>query len=98
MISSNQAVPWSTRPVRKNLKRMKQVVTALLNHNEGASLEKIPLDIVRSPAIEEFDGKRYHPKIENCLRIYPQDNDSEGFFVAKIKKPGNVITAGSENY
>jgi 16S rRNA C967 or C1407 C5-methylase (RsmB/RsmF family) len=74
------------------------VVTALLNHNEGASLEKIPLDIVRSPAIEEFDGKRYHPKIENCLRIYPQDNDSEGFFVAKIKKPGNVITAGSENY
>jgi NOL1/NOP2/sun family putative RNA methylase len=74
------------------------VVTALLNHNEGASLEKIQLDIVRSPAIEEFDGKRYHPKIENCLRIYPQDNDSEGFFVAKIKKPGNVITAGSENY
>lgn len=62
------------------------VVSALLNHNEDASLEEIKLDIVRSSAIEEWEGRRFHFDIKKCLRIYPQDNDTEGFFVAKIKK------------
>lgn len=62
------------------------VVTALLTHNENAKIQDIMLDIKRTPAIEEFDGKRYHPEISKCLRIYPQDNDTEGFFVCKIQK------------
>lgn len=39
-----------------------------------------------SPVILEFDGTTYNSQIKSCLRIWPQDNDTEGFFVAKIKK------------
>ena len=39
-----------------------------------------------SPPILEFAGKHYHPSIQHTLRIWPQDNDTEGFFVAKIRK------------
>jgi len=62
------------------------VVSWLLNNYKGAKLEDIKLDIKRSSAITEFDGEKYHPDVSKCLRIWPQDNDSEGFFVAKIRK------------
>ena len=26
------------------------------------------------------------PQVKKCLRLYPQDNDSDGFFVSKIVK------------
>ncbi|HLC88926.1 MAG TPA: RsmB/NOP family class I SAM-dependent RNA methyltransferase [Candidatus Nanoarchaeia archaeon] len=44
---------------------------------------------VSSPVLE-FDGKEYHPSLKHVLRIWPQDNDTEGFFVAKIKKVEKV--------
>ncbi|MBW3022614.1 RsmB/NOP family class I SAM-dependent RNA methyltransferase [Candidatus Woesearchaeota archaeon] len=62
------------------------VVDYLLKEFDNAKIEKIELNIKRSPAILEFEGKQYDKKIKNCLRIWPQDNDSEGFFIAKIKK------------
>ncbi len=40
---------------------------------------------VSSPVLE-FEGKKYNPQIKHVLRIWPQDNDTEGFFVAKIFK------------
>lgn len=36
--------------------------------------------------ILEYDGQKYHESIKNTIRIWPQDNDTEGFFVAKIHK------------
>ena len=33
-----------------------------------------------------FDGVIYDASLKHTLRIWPQDNDTEGFFVAKIKK------------
>ncbi|MEK6869727.1 MAG: tRNA methyltransferase, partial [Nanoarchaeota archaeon] len=33
-----------------------------------------------------FENNNYNEEIRKCLRIWPQDNDTEGFFVAKIKK------------
>ena len=39
-----------------------------------------------SPPVMEFSKKTYHSQIKNTLRIWPQDNDTEGFYVAKIKK------------
>lgn len=62
------------------------VVDFLLNKYENARLEDIKLNIKRSDPILEFDSKRYSDEVKKCLRIWPQDNDTEGFFVAKIKK------------
>ncbi len=58
----------------------------LLTTFPDAKLQKIDLDIKRSPAVEAFGGKQYTDEVRKCLRIWPQDNDTEGFFVAKIEK------------
>ena len=63
-----------------------EVVSALLENNDNASLEEIKLDIKKSKTVKEFDGKKYDNNVKKCLRLWPQDNDTEGFFVAKIKK------------
>ncbi|MBI5388859.1 NOL1/NOP2/sun family putative RNA methylase [Candidatus Woesearchaeota archaeon] len=62
------------------------VVDFLLRRHPDAVLEDITLDINRSEAVTSFDGKTFHPEIRKCLRIWPQDNDTEGFFVARIRK------------
>ena len=62
------------------------VVSSLLEKHKNAKLEEIELNIKRSEPILEFEGNKYNPEVKKCLRIWPQDNDSEGFFVAKIKK------------
>lgn len=62
------------------------VVDFLLSKYENAKLEEIKLNIKRSDAVLEFDGKKYSEEIKKCLRIWPQDNDTEGFFVAKVRK------------
>jgi tRNA (cytosine49-C5)-methyltransferase len=62
------------------------VVDSLLKEFPDAKAEEIELDIKRSNAVVEFEGKRYSEEVRKCLRIWPQDNDTEGFFVAKIRK------------
>ncbi|MBI2564727.1 RsmB/NOP family class I SAM-dependent RNA methyltransferase [Candidatus Woesearchaeota archaeon] len=62
------------------------VVDFLLSQESTASLEKITLDIKGSKPVEEFEGQKYNPEIKNCLRLWPQDEDTEGFFVAKFVK------------
>src|SRR3989338_5148821 len=63
------------------------VIDFLLNKYENAKLEDIRIkSIKRSNAILEFEGNVYNEEIKKCLRIWPQDNDTEGFFVAKTKK------------
>ncbi len=62
------------------------VVDFLINKYENAKLEEIKLDLKRSEPVLEFDGKKYNDDIKKCLRIWPQDNDTEGFFVAKLRK------------
>ena len=62
------------------------VVDFLLNKYDNAGLEDIKLNIKRSPAILRFEDNSYNQEIMKCLRIWPQDNDTEGFFVARIRK------------
>ena len=63
-----------------------EVVSFLINKYENAKLEEIKLNLKKSYAILEFENKKYNEEIKKCLRIWPQDNDTEGFFVAKIRK------------
>jgi NOL1/NOP2/sun family putative RNA methylase len=63
------------------------VVDWLLKEFDNAKLEDINLTgLKRSDAVVEFEGKTYSDEVKKCLRIWPQDNDTEGFFVAKINK------------
>ena len=64
-----------------------EVITNLLDKVKGLTVEKISLDGLKTrPGIEEWQDRQYAEQVKNCARIYPQDNDSEGFFVAKLRK------------
>ena len=63
------------------------VIDFLLNKYANSKVEDIRIDgLNRSKPILEFENNNYNEEIRKCLRIWPQDNDTEGFFVAKIKK------------
>jgi 16S rRNA C967 or C1407 C5-methylase (RsmB/RsmF family) len=40
----------------------------------------------RSKPILEYRGGSYDERIENTMRTMLQDNDTDGFFIAKIRK------------
>ncbi len=63
-----------------------EVIDFLLKNYNNVSIEKINLNIKRSEPILSFNNKIYSEEIKNTLRLWPQDNNTEGFFVAKIKK------------
>lgn len=62
------------------------VISWFLTQREDAQLEEITIPLKRSLAVTSWEGRAFHPDVEKCLRIYPQDNDTEGFFVAKLRK------------
>jgi len=62
------------------------VVDYLLSNYDDAEIKPIKLKIRRSAPVLDYRGNSYNPEIEKCLRIWPQDNDTEGFFVARIRK------------
>jgi len=48
-------------------------------------LEKIKLKIKTREGVIEWKGEKYSKELKKAIRIWPQDFDSEGFFIAKIK-------------
>lgn len=63
------------------------VVNYLLKKEEGAQVAPIELDGLRfRPGVLSWQGEIYDPQVGHCVRIYPQDNDTEGFFIARIRK------------
>lgn len=63
------------------------VVSYLLQTFPDAEIVKVKLPGLKTtPAITEFNGETYDSRVKHTLRIWPQDNDTEGFFIAKIKK------------
>ena len=63
------------------------VIDFLLGKYENAKLEKIKFHGLKTEgAILDFEGRSYNSEIKNCVRVWPQDNNTEGFFVAKIRK------------
>lgn len=62
-----------------------EVVDFLLR-NTTATLEDVKLPINAIGGFTKFDGRNYLPEVRKCLRIHPQMNDTEGFFVAKLRK------------
>jgi NOL1/NOP2/sun family putative RNA methylase len=65
------------------------VVSHLLDTHPDAHLENIDrhtLGIKTTPSITDFNNFKINPEVKKCLRIHPYDNNTEGFFVAKITK------------
>ncbi|MBI3036618.1 RsmB/NOP family class I SAM-dependent RNA methyltransferase [Candidatus Woesearchaeota archaeon] len=58
----------------------------LQKYPKEVSVEEIKLDINRSNPILNFEKSSYSPEVRKCLGIWPQDNNTEGFFVARIRK------------
>lgn len=62
-------------------------IKEFLEENPNASIETININMKRTNLIKKFNNIEI-PKIvySNTLRVWPQDNDTNGFFVAKIRK------------
>lgn len=62
------------------------VVSHLLESQKDAQMLEVDLPLRRSEPVQRFEGKEYNSEVHNCLRLWPQDNDTEGFFVAGMRK------------
>lgn len=52
--------------------------------NFPVQIESIHLPLKCRPGITSWESESFNSELEKVCRIYPQDNDSEGFFVAKL--------------
>ena len=48
----------------------------------------LPKELKTRQGITSWNNIKFNNEIKNACRIYPQDNNTEGFFLAKIKKNG----------
>lgn len=63
------------------------VVDAILkNFGNRIKLEKFKLPIDVREGITSWEDKTYLNEVKKCARVYPHDNNTEGFFVAKFIK------------
>ncbi|MDD5112098.1 MAG: RsmB/NOP family class I SAM-dependent RNA methyltransferase, partial [Candidatus Altiarchaeota archaeon] len=83
MLKSGGTIVYSTCTLAPE--ENEEVIDDALNQNTGLRIEKIgSRDFKYRPGIKEWMGHIFNPAVENCARIHPQDNDSEGFFIAKM--------------
>ncbi len=61
-------------------------INYLIEQHPDAKIEKIKIDGKTSAPVEQFETVRYSPEVRKTIRIWPQDNNTDGFFIAKIKK------------
>lgn len=53
--------------------------------NFPVRVERLELPLLCRAGISEWGDEVFDNQVRNACRIYPQDNDSEGFFVAKLR-------------
>ncbi|MDD5418187.1 MAG: NOL1/NOP2/sun family putative RNA methylase [Candidatus Nanoarchaeia archaeon] len=64
-----------------------EVIDFLLRKRENSAVEKVKITGFKTRSgISEWRGKSYSDEVKKCARIYPQDNDTEAFFVSKVVK------------
>jgi len=73
-----------------------EVIQHLLD-NFDISIEQIDLPLKTRQGITEWQGKKYSEEIKKCVRLYPQDNDTEGFFLCKMKKLSDKTKGENQN-
>lgn len=61
------------------------IVDYLVRHFD-VEVERLDLPLKFRSGVTEWEGEELSSECSKCLRLYPQDNDTDGFFVAKIRK------------
>jgi len=62
---------------------------------EDAEAE-LPKELKTRKGISEWQGNKFDKQMSKAVRIYPQDNDTEGFFLCKIRKLSDKIKEEDE--
>jgi len=65
-----------------------RIVHAALEKYPDLKVEKIQLPLKTRPGLEAWEKEKYDLSLKYACRVYPQDNDSEGFFVCKMRRKG----------
>ncbi|MBT96980.1 MAG: RsmB/NOP family class I SAM-dependent RNA methyltransferase [Candidatus Pacearchaeota archaeon] len=63
-----------------------EVIDFIMKKFNNIKIEKITLPVKSRKGLEKWQDKEYLEEIKDACRIYPQDNDTEGFFLVKFKK------------
>lgn len=63
-----------------------RIVDSALKEFLDIKAVKVDLPLKTRDGLVEWQGERFNDDLKNACRIYPQDNDTEGFFVCKIVK------------
>jgi NOL1/NOP2/sun family putative RNA methylase len=67
-----------------------EAIVNFLLRNFDVEVEALRLPLKFREGVCEWEGEEFDNEVKKCLRLYPQDNDTDGFFVAKIRKVGEV--------
>ncbi|MEK6741732.1 MAG: RsmB/NOP family class I SAM-dependent RNA methyltransferase [Nanoarchaeota archaeon] len=65
-----------------------EIVDFILKEFPNMKIEKITLPFKCRPGLSSWVDKKYDSGVKHSCRVYPQDNNTEGFFIAKFKKTG----------
>ena len=72
-----------------------EVIDFILKNYKNIKIESINLPITCRPGLIAWNGQKYDDELTKSCRIYPQDNNTEGFFLAKLRKTGwKIIEQG----
>lgn len=63
-----------------------EVIDSILKEFQNLKVEKITLPIKCKPGLTSWKNKEYSEELKNSCRIYPGISDTEGFFIAKLRK------------
>jgi len=74
--------------------------TITAEENEGVidlALKSFPVELetielpglTTRPGLTRYNGRRYCAELSKAIRVYPWDNESEAFFVARLRKTGS---------
>jgi len=72
-----------THAPEENEEVIDYVLEKFKNH---ISIEQIKLPIKCRSGLTGWGNKKYNKKIKQACRIYPQDNNTEGFFITKFQR------------
>jgi NOL1/NOP2/sun family putative RNA methylase len=75
-----------------------EIIQYLLdNYDIEIKESSLPKELKTREGITEWQGKKFSQELKKCVRVYPQDNNTEGFFLCKIKKLSNKNKNYEEN-